>query len=128
VALTQTGPAWLFSARQIARNDLKRAAAAADVVILDLERRRLRAKDRGGRRRHRTDRDAVCTRTAPSCASTPSSDRRPTSSTSEALQAHHLHDRDAGEKPKTPQQVRDPLAPLDVVVLIETSAGRFGGQ
>jgi citrate lyase subunit beta/citryl-CoA lyase len=116
VALTQTGPAWLFCPAD-RRERFEKAAAAADVVILDLEDG-VAAKDREAARKvliaTPLDPDRTVVRINPS-----------------ATPDHQLDLETLARTPYTTvmlaktedaQQVRD-LAPLDVVVLIETPLG-----
>jgi citrate lyase subunit beta/citryl-CoA lyase len=116
VALTQTGPAWLFCPADRPER-FEKAAAAADVVILDLEDG-VAAKDREAARTALIDTpldpERTVVRTNP--AGTP--DHQPdlraiarTNYTTVML-----------AKTESPQQV-SALAPLDVVVLIETPLG-----
>jgi citrate lyase subunit beta / citryl-CoA lyase len=116
MALTQTGPAWLFCPADRPER-FEKAAAAADVVILDLEDG-VAAKDR----------DAA--RTA--LIETPLDPDRTVVRINPSATADHQLDLDALKrtayttvmlaKTEDPQQIRD-LAPLDVVVLIETPLG-----
>jgi citrate lyase subunit beta / citryl-CoA lyase len=116
MALTQTGPAWLFCPADRPER-FEKAAAAADVVILDLEDG-VAAKDR------------EAARTA--LIKTPLDPERTVVRINPSATADHQLDLDALKrtsyttvmlaKTEDPQQVRD-LAPLDVVVLIETPLG-----
>src|ERR1700742_35606 len=116
MAMTQTGPAWLFCPADRPER-FEKAAAAADVVILDLEDG-VAAK---GREAARTalietplDPDHTVVRVNPSATADHQLDLealKRTSYTTVML-----------AKTEDPQQVRD-LAPLDVVVLIETPLG-----
>jgi citrate lyase subunit beta/citryl-CoA lyase len=116
VALAQTGPAWLFCPADRPQR-FEKATAAADVVILDLEDG-VAAKDRD------------VARTA--LIETPLDPDRTVVRVNPSTTADHQLDLDALKrtsyttvmlaKTEDPQQVRD-LAPLDVVVLIETPLG-----
>jgi citrate lyase subunit beta/citryl-CoA lyase len=116
VALTQTGPAWLFCPADRPER-FEKAAAAADVVILDLEDG-VAAKDR------------EAARTA--LIETPLDPDRTVVRINPSVTADHQLDLEALKrtsytavmlaKTEDPQQVRD-LAPLEVVVLIETPLG-----
>src|SRR3954464_3795824 len=116
MALNQNGPAWLFCPAD-RQERCERAAAAADVVILDLEDG-VAAKDR------------EAARTA--LVETPLDPVRTVVRINPSATADHQLDLDALTrtsfttvmlaKTEDPQQVRD-LAPLDVVVLIETPLG-----
>ena len=116
MALTQTGPAWLFCPADRPER-FEKAAAAADVVILDLEDG-VAAKDR------ETARTALI--------ETPLDQERTVVRINPSATADHQLDLEALKstsyttvmlaKTEDPQQVRD-LAPLDVVVLIETPLG-----
>jgi citrate lyase subunit beta / citryl-CoA lyase len=116
VTLTQTGPGWLFCPADRPERFTK-AAAAADVVILDLEDG-VAAKDR------------ELARVA--LIETPLDPDRTVVRINPATTDDHQLDLDALTKTKystvmlakteDAQQVRD-LAPLDVVVLIETPLG-----
>jgi citrate lyase subunit beta/citryl-CoA lyase len=116
MALSQTGPGWLFCPADRPER-FEKAAAAADVVILDLEDG-VAAKDRGGARQALID--------------TPLDPDRTVVRINPAATPHHQLDLGALSrtaystvmlaKTEDPQQVRD-LAPLDVVVLIETPLG-----
>jgi citrate lyase subunit beta/citryl-CoA lyase len=116
VALTQTGPGWLFCPADRPERFAK-AAAAADVVILDLEDG-VAAKDRQDARAALVD--------------TPLDPDRTVVRINPATTDEHARDLDALAKTKyttvmlakteDPQQIRD-LAPLDVIVLIETPLG-----
>jgi citrate lyase subunit beta/citryl-CoA lyase len=116
VALTQTGPAWLFCpADRPERFD--KAATAADVVILDLEDG-VAAKDREAARtaliETPLDPDRTVVRINPSATADHQLDLAALSQTSYTTVML--------AKTEDPQQIRD-LAPLDVVVLIETPLG-----
>jgi citrate lyase subunit beta / citryl-CoA lyase len=116
VALGNNGPGWLFCPADRPERFAK-AAAAADVVILDLEDG-VAAKDR------------EVARTA--LIETPLDPDRTVVRINPATTDDHAPDLDALSKTKyatvmlakaeDPQQIRD-LAPLDVVVLIETPLG-----
>jgi citrate lyase subunit beta/citryl-CoA lyase len=116
MALNQTGPAWLFCPADRPER-FEKAAAAADVVILDLEDG-VAAKDREAARTALTetplDPDRTVVRINPSATSDHQLDLEALSRTS--YTAVML------AKTEDAQQVRD-LAPLDVVVLIETPLG-----
>jgi citrate lyase subunit beta/citryl-CoA lyase len=116
VALTQTGPAWLFCPADRPER-FEKAAAAADVVILDLEDG-VAAKDRDAARtaliETPLDQDRTVVRINPSATADHQLDLealKRTSYTTVML-----------AKTEDAQQIRD-LAPLDVVVLIETPLG-----
>jgi citrate lyase subunit beta/citryl-CoA lyase len=116
VTLTQTGPAWLFCpADRPAR--FEKAAAAADVVILDLEDG-VAAKDRGAARAALVDTPLDPNRTVvrinPTATADHELDVKALSST--AYTTVML------AKTESAEQV-SALAPLDVVVLIETPVG-----
>ncbi|AGB24633.1 citrate lyase beta subunit [Mycobacterium sp. JS623] len=116
MALTQTGPAWLFCpADRPAR--FEKAAAAADVVILDLEDG-VAAKDREAARKALIetplDPERTVVRINPSATADHQLDLEALKSTSYSTVML--------AKTEDPQQIRD-LAPLDVVVLIETPLG-----
>ena len=116
MALTQTGPGWLFCPADRPER-FGKAAAAADVVILDLEDG-VAAKDRGEARA--------------ALIETPLEPDRTVVRVNPASTDDHQADLEALAKTKyttvmlakteDPQQIRD-LAPLDVVVLIETPLG-----
>jgi citrate lyase subunit beta / citryl-CoA lyase len=116
VALTQTGPAWLFCPAD-RRERFEKAAAAADVVILDLEDG-VAAKDR------------EAARTA--LIETPLDPERTVVRINPAETTDHKRDLKALARTKyttvmlakteSAQQL-SALAPLDVVVLIETPLG-----
>jgi citrate lyase subunit beta/citryl-CoA lyase len=116
VALTQTGPAWLFCPADRPER-FEKAAAAADVVILDLEDG-VAAKDREAARtallEKPLDPDRTVVRVNPSATVDHQLDLDALSRTSYPTVML--------AKTEDPQQVRD-LAPLDVVVLIETPLG-----
>jgi citrate lyase subunit beta/citryl-CoA lyase len=116
VALTQTGPAWLFCPADRPER-FEKAAAVADVVILDLEDG-VAAKDRDAARTALIDTpldpERTVVRTNP--AGTP--DHQPDL---KAL-ARTNYTTVMLAKTESPQQV-SALAPLDVVVLIETPLG-----
>jgi hypothetical protein len=113
VALTQAGPAWLFCPADRPER-FQKAAAAADVVILDLEDG-VAAKDREAARialiETTLDPDRTVVRINPSATADHQLDL-------EALK-RTAYTTVMLAKTEDPQQVRD-LAPLDVVVLIET--------
>jgi citrate lyase subunit beta / citryl-CoA lyase len=114
--LTQTGPAWLFCPADRPER-FEKAAGAADVVILDLEDG-VAAKDREAARA--------------ALIATPLNPERTAVRINPSVTEDHQHDLEALSRTKyttvmlakteDPQQVRD-LAPLDVVVLIETPLG-----
>jgi citrate lyase subunit beta / citryl-CoA lyase len=116
VALGSNGPGWLFCPADRPER-FGKAAAAADVVILDLEDG-VAAKDRDEARAALID--------------NPLSPDRTVVRINPAATADHAPDLDALAKTayttvmlaktEDPQQIRD-LAPLDVVVLIETPLG-----
>ncbi len=116
MALTQTGPGWLFCPADRPER-FEKAATAADVVILDLEDG-VAAKDREAARA--------------ALVETPLDPERTVVRINPSATDDHQHDLDALAKTKyttvmlakteDPQQIRD-LAPLDVVVLIETPLG-----
>lgn len=116
MALTEPGPAWLFCPADRPER-FEKAAAAADVVILDLEDG-VAAKDR------------EAARTA--LIATPLDPDRTVVRINPSATADHQLDLDALArteyttvmlaKTESPRQVRD-LAPRDVVVLIETPLG-----
>jgi citrate lyase subunit beta/citryl-CoA lyase len=116
VALTRTGPAWLFCPADRPER-FEKAAAAADVVILDLEDS-VAAKDREAARTAliETPLDPVRTvvRINPSATDDHQLDLEALTRTSYTTVML--------AKTEAAQQVRD-LAPLDVVVLIETPLG-----
>jgi citrate lyase subunit beta / citryl-CoA lyase len=116
MALTQTGPAWLFCPADRPER-FEKAAAAADVVILDLEDG-VAAKDREAARKALIetplDPDRTVVRVNPSATPDHQLDL-------EAL-SHTSYNTVMLAKTEDPQQVRD-LTPLDVVVLIETPLG-----
>ncbi len=116
MALTQTGPAWLFCPADRPER-FEKAAAAADVVILDLEDG-VAAKDREAARtaliETPLDPDRTVVRVNPSATADHQLDLEALSRTSYTTVML--------AKTEDPQQVRD-LAPLDVVVLIETPLG-----
>jgi citrate lyase subunit beta / citryl-CoA lyase len=116
MALTQTGPAWLFCPADRPER-FEKAAAAADVVILDLEDG-VAAKDREAARRALIetplDPDRTVVRINPSATADHQLDLealKRTSYTTVML-----------AKTESVQQV-SALLPLDVVVLIETPLG-----
>jgi citrate lyase subunit beta / citryl-CoA lyase len=116
MGLTQTGPAWLFCPADRPER-FEKAAAAADVVILDLEDG-VAAKDREAAREALIatplDPDRTVVRVNPSATSDHQRDLdvlKRTSYTTVML-----------AKTESVQQV-NALAPLDVVVLIETPLG-----
>ena len=116
MALAQTGPGWLFCPADRPER-FEKAAAAADVVILDLEDG-VAAKDREAARTALID--------------TPLDPARTVVRINPATTADHALDLEALSrteyttvmlaKTETPEQV-GALAPLDVVVLIETPLG-----
>ena len=116
MALAETGPGWLFCPADRPER-FGKAAAAADVVILDLEDG-VAAKDREQARAALVD--------------TPLDPDRTVVRVNPAATDDHALDLEALAKTKystvmlakteDPQQIRD-LAPLDVVVLIETPLG-----
>jgi citrate lyase subunit beta/citryl-CoA lyase len=116
VALTQTGPAWLFCPAD-RQERIEKAAAAADVVILDLEDG-VAAKDREAARTALVetplDPDRTVVRINPSATSDHQLDL--------AVLSRTPYTTVMLAKTEDPQQVRD-LAPLDVVALIETPLG-----
>jgi citrate lyase subunit beta/citryl-CoA lyase len=116
VALTQTGPAWLFCPADRPER-FEKAAAAADVVILDLEDG-VAAKDRDAARtaliETPLDQDRTVVRINPSGTDDHQLDLEALTRTSYTTVML--------AKTEDPQQVRD-LVPLDVVVLIETPLG-----
>jgi citrate lyase subunit beta/citryl-CoA lyase len=116
MALKQTGPAWLFCPADRPER-FEKAAAAADVVILDLEDG-VAAKDREAARtaliETPLDPDRTVVRVNPSATADHQLDREALSRTSYTTVML--------AKTEDPQQIRD-LAPLDVVVLIETPLG-----
>ena len=116
MALTQTGPAWLFCPADRPER-FEKAAAAADVVILDLEDG-VAAKDREAARAALIDTPLNPDRTVVRINPTPTADHEPDL---EAL-SRTKYTTVMLAKTEDPQQVRD-LAPLDVVVLIETPLG-----
>ncbi|BBY41828.1 citrate lyase subunit beta [Mycolicibacterium celeriflavum] len=111
-----TGPAWLFCPADRPER-FEKAAAAADVVILDLEDG-VAAKDRENARAALIDNPLDPARTVvrvnPSATADHQLDLEALSKTSYTTVML--------AKTEDPQQVRD-LAPLDVVVLIETPLG-----
>jgi citrate lyase subunit beta/citryl-CoA lyase len=116
MALNQTGPAWLFCPADRPER-FEKAAAAADVVVLDLEDG-VAAKDREDARtaliETPLDPDRTLVRVNPSATADHQLDLEALSRTSYATVML--------AKTEDAQQVRD-LAPLDVVVLIETPLG-----
>ncbi len=116
MALNQPGPAWLFCPADRPER-FEKAAAAADVVILDLEDG-VAARDREAARVALID--------------TPLDPARTVVRINPSATTDHQLDLDALTgtsyttvmlaKTEDPQQIRD-LAPLDVVVLIETPLG-----
>jgi citrate lyase subunit beta/citryl-CoA lyase len=116
MALTQTGPAWLFCPADRPER-FEKAAAAADVVILDLEDG-VAAKDREAARKALIetplDPERTVVRINPSATADHQLDLEALKSTSYTTVML--------AKTEDPQQVRD-LTPLDVVVLIETPLG-----
>ena len=114
--LTQTGPAWLFCPADRPER-FEKAAAAADVVILDLEDG-VAAKDREAARAALIDTPLDPDRTVVRINPSFTEDHQPDL---EAL-SRTKYTTVMLAKTEDPQQVRD-LAPLDVVVLIETPLG-----
>ena len=116
MALDQTGPAWLFCPADRPER-FEKAAAAADVVILDLEDG-VAAGDREAARTALVDTpldpDRTVVRVNPSGTADHRRDLEALSRTSYTTVML--------AKTEDAQQVRD-LAPLDVVVLIETPLG-----
>jgi citrate lyase subunit beta/citryl-CoA lyase len=116
MALNQSGPAWLFCPADRPER-FEKAAAAADVVILDLEDG-VAAKDREAARKALIetplDPERTVVRVNPSATPDHQLDLEALASTSYTTVML--------AKTEEPQQVRD-LAPLDVVVLIETPLG-----
>ncbi|MCT7660520.1 HpcH/HpaI aldolase/citrate lyase family protein [Mycobacterium deserti] len=116
MALDQPGVAWLFCPADRPER-FEKAAAAADVVILDLEDG-VAAKDREAARAALIDTPLDPARTVvrvnPSATADHQLDLEALAKTSYATVML--------AKTEDPQQVRD-LAPLDVVVLIETPLG-----
>lgn len=116
MALDQTGPAWLFCPADRPERFAK-AAAAADVVILDLEDG-VASKDREEARKALIetplDPQRTVVRVNPSATPDHQLDLEALASTSYTTVML--------AKTEEPQQIRD-LAPLDVVVLIETPLG-----
>ena len=114
--LNQTGPAWLFCPADRPER-FEKAAAAADVVILDLEDG-VAAKDREAARTALTetalDPERTVVRINPSTTVDHQRDLEALSRTSYTTVML--------AKTEDPQQVRD-LAPLEVVALIETPLG-----
>jgi citrate lyase subunit beta/citryl-CoA lyase len=116
VALTQPGPAWLFCPADRPER-CEKAAAAADVVILDLEDG-VAAKDREAARAALAETPLDPERTVVRINPTTTADHQPDL---EAL-SRTEYATVMLAKTEDPQQVRD-LVPLDVVVLIETPLG-----
>lgn len=116
MALTQTGPAWLFCPADRPER-FEKAAAAADVVILDLEDG-VAAKDREAARTALIDTSLDPERTVVRINPSATADQQ---LDLDAL-THTSYTTVMLAKTEDPQQVRD-LAPLDVVVLIETPLG-----
>jgi citrate lyase subunit beta/citryl-CoA lyase len=116
MALAQTGPGWLFCPADRPER-FGKAAAAADVVILDLEDG-VAAKDRDAARATLVetplDPDRTVVRINPATTDDHATDL-------EAL-AKTKYTTVMLAKTEDPQQIRD-LAPLNVVVLIETPLG-----
>jgi citrate lyase subunit beta/citryl-CoA lyase len=116
MALAQTGPGWLFCPADRPER-FGKAAAAADVVILDLEDG-VAAKDRDAARAALVetplDPDRTVVRINPATTDDHPADL-------EAL-AKTKYTTVMLAKTEDPQQIRD-LAPLNVVVLIETPLG-----
>ena len=92
VALTSTGPGWLFCPADRPER-FEKAAAAADVVILDLEDG-VAAKDREAAREALIDTPLDPTRTVVRVNPVATPDHAPDL---EALARHRVHDGDAGE-------------------------------
>jgi citrate lyase subunit beta / citryl-CoA lyase len=116
MALDQTGPAWLFCPADRPER-FEKAAAAADVVILDLEDG-VAAKDRETARKALVDTPLDPARTVVRINPTTTADHEVDL---EAL-SRTAYTTVMLAKTEDPQQVRD-LAPLEVVVLIETPLG-----
>jgi citrate lyase subunit beta / citryl-CoA lyase len=116
MALGQTGPAWLFCPAD-RRERFEKASAAADVVILDLEDG-VAANDREAARKALIDTPLDPARTVvrinPSTTTDHEADLKALSRTNYTTVML--------AKTESPQQV-GALAPLDVVVLIETPLG-----
>src|ERR1700754_2550193 len=116
MGLTQTGPAWLFCPADRPER-FEKAAAAADVVILDLE-------DGVAAKHRETARQALI--------ETPLDPARTVVRINPSVTSDHQLDLDALSrtayttvmlaKTESPRQIRD-LAPRDVIVLIETPLG-----
>lgn len=116
MALTHSGPAWLFCPADRPER-FQKAADTADVVILDLEDG-VAGKDREAARAALVDTALDPGRTVVRINPTTTGDHGPDL---EAL-AKTEYSTVMLAKTEDPQQVRD-LAPLDVVVLIETPLG-----
>jgi citrate lyase subunit beta/citryl-CoA lyase len=116
MALAQTGPGWLFCPADRPER-FGKAAAAADVVILDLEDG-VAAKDRDAARAALVetplDPDRTVVRINPATTDDHAADLEALAKTKYATVML--------AKTEDPQQIRD-LAPLNVVVLIETPLG-----
>jgi citrate lyase subunit beta/citryl-CoA lyase len=116
VSLQQSGPGWLFCPADRPER-FEKAAAAADVVILDLEDG-VAAKDRDAAREALVqtplDPDRTVVRVNPAATDDHQADLEALSKTKYTTVML--------AKTEDPQQIRD-LAPLDVVVLIETPLG-----
>ena len=117
MSLGNNGPGWLFCPADRPER-FEKAAAAADVVILDLEDG-VAAKDREAARTA-----LIETPTGPRSHRGPNQSERDTRSSARSGRAgaHRLHRGDAGENRRSPRQIRD-LAPREVIVLIETPLG-----
>jgi citrate lyase subunit beta/citryl-CoA lyase len=116
MALNQSGPAWLFCPADRPER-IEKAAAAADVVILDLEDG-VAAKDREAARKALIDTPLDPERTVVRINPSGTPDHEPDL---KAL-AHTKYTTVMLAKTESPQQV-SALAPLDVAVLIETPLG-----
>ncbi|MGZ6780675.1 MAG: HpcH/HpaI aldolase/citrate lyase family protein [Mycobacterium sp.] len=116
MALAQTGPGWLFCPADRPER-FEKASAAADVVILDLEDG-VAAKDRDAARAALVDTPLDSDRTVVRVNPATTDDHQ---ADLEVL-AKTRYTTVMLAKTEDPQQIRD-LAPLDVVVLIETPLG-----
>ncbi len=116
IGLGNNGPGWLFCPADRPER-FEKAAAAADVVILDLEDG-VAAKDRGAARKALVDTPLDPTRTVVRVNPVPTPDH---ALDVEALRATH-YTTVMLAKSETAEQVAS-LAPLDVVVLVETPLG-----
>ena len=116
MTLANNGPGWLFCAADRPER-FGKAAAAADVVILDLEDG-VAAKDRDEARAALIDNPLDPARTVVRINPAGTADHEPDL---DAL-AKTAYTTVMLAKTEDPQQIRD-LAPLDVVVLIETPLG-----